>query len=344
MTALGTKIRKILIVGPSWVGDMVMAQALFIFLKKRYPIAELHVLAAEWTFSLLSCMPEVTHAIKQPFGHGELKIVERYRFAQSLKRYQYDLAIVLPNSFKSALIPWFAGIPRRRGWLGEMRYVVLNEQQRLNKKLYPLMVEQYLALGLEPTEVLPRPYPIPHFSISSLNQQQILNKLNLILEGKPILAIAAGGEFGVSKRWLPEYFATVANQKIREGWSVWLFGSSKDQAINQQIMALTQQACIDFSGQLQLSETITLLSLVSGLISNDSGLMHVAAALKKPLVAIYGSTSPAFTPPLSIDAKVIKRELPCQPCFQRECPLGHHQCMRDISPNEVLNAVLDWRT
>ncbi len=332
--------KKILVVGPSWVGDTVMAQALFRLLKQRHPSAELHVLAPAWTFSLLACMPEVTKVIPMPIAHGELKLIERYRIGRALRAEQYDQAIVLPNSFKSALIPWFAGIPKRTGWLRELRYGLLNDYRHLDKTRYPLMVMQYLALGLPEGETLPDPMPTPHMSVTQAAQTAALAKIPEIqLGSKPILGLGAGAEFGPSKRWTESHFAEVARQKLAEGWDVWLFGSPKDRHITERVNAETGNQCVNIAGRTELSETIALLSLITKLVTNDSGLMHMAAALQKPVVAVYGSTSPDFTPPLSDKAQVLKLNLPCQPCFQRECPLKHHRCMKDLLPAQVLSAL-----
>jgi len=334
---------KILIIGPSWIGDMVMAQSLFRLLKQQNPDAMIDVLAPAWTFSLLSCMQEVNQAIEMPITHGELKLGARYQLAKKLRANQYDQAIVLPNSFKSALIPLFAGIPKRTGWLGEFRHFILNDARRLNKKRYPLMIEQYMALGLEPNQPLPSSYPYPEFTVAKAAQEAVLAKLKPLWRGRPVLALGAGAAFGSAKRWPEEYFAEIANQKLAEGWDIWLFGSEGDRPITNKIMQMTDQACENISGRTVLSETIALLSLVSGVLTNDSGLMHMAAALKKPIIALYGPTSPSFTPPLAADASILKLNLACQPCFARECPLEHHRCMRDLTPVSVLQTMMAWR-
>ena len=333
---------KILIIGPSWVGDMVMAQGLFKLLRAQNPGVTIDVLAPSWTFSVLGCMPEVANAIEMPIGHGELKLMERYRIGKQLRANHYDQAIVLPNSFKSALIPYFARIPLRTGWLGEARYILLNDHRQLDEQRLPLMIEQYLALGLPKNVSLPKPYPHPAFTVTKAAEEAALAKHQPLWRGRKVIALGAGAEFGSSKRWPPDYYAELANRKIEDGFDVWLFGSPKDRAITDQVMALTDNRCENLAGRLQLSESIALLSLVSGVVTNDSGLMHIAAALQKPLIAIYGSTSPRFTPPLSEQAVVLQLQLACQPCFQRECPLKHHQCMRDILPQQVADAMTAW--
>jgi heptosyltransferase-2 len=334
--------KKVLIIGPSWVGDMVMAQSLFKLLKLRYPQVVLDVLSPSWTFSVLGCMPEIAEAIEMPIGHGELKLAERYRIGRKLSANGYDQAIVIPNSLKSALIPFFARIPLRTGWLGEMRYFLLNDARKLDKQRYPLMIEQCMALGLPAGESLPAPYPYPSFTVTQAAQDAALKKHQPLWRDRKVLALGAGAEFGPSKRWPPEYFAELANRKMAEGFDVWLFGSPKDKPVTDSIMQLTNNQCENLAGRLELSESIALLSLVSGVVTNDSGLMHIAAALQKPVIAIYGSTSPSFTPPLSNNASILKLNLDCQPCFQRECPLKHHRCMRDISPDMVVNAMTAW--
>lgn len=334
--------KRILIIGPAWVGDMVMSQSLFRLLKQENPEAVIDVLAPAWTFSLIKCMPEISEAIELPITHGELKLSVRYQLAKQLRARQYDQAIVLQNSFKSALIPWLAGIPVRTGWRGEWRYGLLNDLRKLDKKAYPLMIEQFMALGLPANAPLPNPSLYPLFTVTKAQQEAVLAKHKPIWRGKPILALCAGAEFGPSKRWPEEYYAEVANQKLAEGWDIWLFGSPKDRPITDRVQELTNHQCENLAGRLELSESIQLLSLTSGLVTNDSGLMHVAAALDKPLIAIYGSTSPAFTPPLSDKSKVLKLNLECQPCFERVCPLKHNRCMRDLVPAMVLAEMSAW--
>jgi heptosyltransferase-2 len=333
---------KILIVGPAWIGDMVMAQSLFRLLKQRDAQTTIDVLAPAWTFSILRCMPEVRQAIEMPLAHGELGLGARRRLGKQLRAHGYDQAIVLPNSFKSALVPWFARIPRRTGWLGEFRHIVLNDSRRLDKTKYPLMIEQFMALGLDAGEALPAEYPYPAFQVAKNSQEATLAKIKPVWRGRPVLGMSPGAAYGPAKRWPEEYFADVANTMIARGWDVWLFGSEGDRPLTDKIMQLTSQRCENISGRTELHETIDLLSLVSGVVTNDSGLMHMAAALNKPVAALYGSTSPAFTPPLSQNARIIKLDLPCQPCFERVCPLGHFRCMRDLTPDRVLTAMSDW--
>jgi heptosyltransferase-2 len=332
--------KKILIVGPAWVGDMVMAQCLFKLLKQHDPQVIIDVLASAWSLPLLARMPEVSSAIVMPLGHGQLGLRERYRLGKQLRAHQYDQAIVLPNSFKSALVLWWAKIPRRTGWRGEMRYFVLNDVRRLDKARYPLMIERFMALGLEPDEPLRPDYPLPELQISADSQKAALAKHQITYPDSPVLALCPGAEFGPAKQWPAEYYAEVARKKLQEGWQVWIFGSPKDNAIAEKILQMTEQRSLNLAGKTQLEEAVDLLSLATVVVSNDSGLMHIGAALRKPLVAIYGATSPAFTPPLHKEAKILSLKLECQPCFQRTCPLKHHRCMRELMPDSVLDAIM----
>ncbi len=332
---------KILIVGPSWVGDMVMAQSLFILLKQQHPEAEIEVLAPPWTNPLLARMPEVAASLSLPFGHGELRIKERFQLGKSL-RGEYDRAIVLPNSLKSALIPAFAKIPIRTGWRGEMRFGLLNDIRLLDKNKYPLMVQRFDALAFENGKDLPTELPNPALVAEPISEETLQN-LGLH-QDRPVVAFCPGAEFGPAKRWPEEHYAEVAKAQINAGRQVWLFGSAKDEPVAETIRAELDENqqihCHSLAGKTELATAIDLLATVAAVVTNDSGLMHVAAALGKPLVAIYGSTSPGFTPPLSKAVSIQSIEVECGPCFQRECPHSHLKCLREL-PAERVNQALE---
>jgi heptosyltransferase-2 len=335
---------KILIVGPSWVGDMVMAQTLFITLKSQHPNAVIDVLAPQWSRPILERMPEVNAALDMPVGHGSLQLGMRRKLGQQLSHEGYDQAIVLPNSLKSALVPFFAGIPKRTGWRGEMRYGLLNDIRLLNKARYPLMIERFIALASKGGAVLPDLLPRPNLAINQGNVAACLEKYALALK-RPVLALCPGAEFGEAKRWPANHYATVAQHKINEGWQVWLFGSEKDHAVAEQIKdQLTEKVrehTVNLAGQTSLADAVDLMSNADAVVSNDSGLMHIAAALGRPLVVLYGSSSPDFTPPLSDRVKVLRTGIECSPCFKRECPLEHLKCLKDLSAETVLQAMAE---
>lgn len=333
--------RRILLVGPSWVGDMVMAQSLFQLLKKRNPGGVIDVLAPAWSRPLLERMPEVRRAIDIPVGHGELKLGTRWKLGRSLKD-QYDQAIVLPNSLKSALLPLFAGIETRTGWRGEMRFGFINDIRLLDVKRYPLMVQRFNALAFPDDFRKPVPAPFPALTIDQEGLPGVLEKFGLKIE-IPVLALCPGAEFGESKRWPGEHYAAVAEARIRMGWQVWLFGSQKDREGAEQIRSTLdpalQGSVFNLCGDTSLGEAVDLMSCATAVVSNDSGLMHVAAALQRPLVAVYGSTSPQFTPPLAERVAIVRIDLDCSPCFERTCRYGHYHCLTQLAPAQVLEAL-----
>jgi heptosyltransferase-2 len=335
------KYPKILVVGPSWVGDMVMAQSLFIALKNSHPGCQIDVLAPAWTLSLLETMPEVSKAIAISLPRGKFGLMARIKLGLSLRSEGYDQAILLPNTWKSALTPFFANIPIRTGYLGECRWGLLNDIRKLDKRVLTMTVQRFVALGLPLDAPLPPVCPQPALSISQDRQQAVIEQFKLALNTASvnILALCPGAEYGPAKRWPAQYYADVARHKIAQGWQVWLFGSAKDQADAAQINSETSGRCTDFTGRTSLAEAVDLMSLATAVISNDSGLMHVAAALNKKVIAIYGSSDPDFTPPLNDKAHIISLNLDCAPCFKRECPLGHSQCLTGIMPEQVLDAM-----
>lgn len=334
-------VPSILVVGPSWVGDMVMAQSLFKVLRREHPKWHIDVLAPPWSQGLLGRMAEVRDAIPLPIGHGQLALGQRRAIGKSLRGQGYPQAIVLPNSLKSVLIPWWAGIPRRTGYTGEVRFGLLNDRRRLDKSVLTRTVERFAALGFEPRQATDLPYlPTPSLESSDRLIDRALQRLAIERPAEPILALCPGAEFGPAKRWPEEHFAAVAQHALKQGWRVWILGSANDAPVAEAITAL-QPACVNLCGRTELEEVIDLLALSRAVVTNDSGLMHIAAALSKPMVALFGSSDPAFTPPLDRQAKVISLRLPCSPCFQRKCPRKHLRCLRDIPPERVI-AQLPW--
>lgn len=328
---------KILIMGPSWVGDMVLAHSLFQSLKAQNPDVVIDVAAPGWTLPLLERMPEVHEAIALPFKHGQLALLERIRFGRSLKDKGYTQAILLVNSFKSAILPLAAGIPQRTGFLGEFRYGLLNDIRPLDKRQLPRTVDRFVALGLKQNQILDiSKITNPRLIANQDNAMRALQKHSMSKPAQKILGLCPGAEYGAAKRWPTEYYAEVASKALNNGWQVWLFGSDKDIPVTSTINDLTRGRCEDWGGKTSLGEAIDLMSLCDTVISNDSGLMHVAAALDKKVIAIYGSSDPHHTPPMHPDAIVQYLGLDCSPCFKRECPLGHLNCLKQISPAQVI--------
>ncbi len=332
---------SILVVGPSWVGDMVMAQSLFMRLRQLRPNAIIDVLAPAWSKPLLARMPEVNAAIEMPLGHGRLGLKSRWQLGKSL-RGRYTQAILLPNSWKSAIVPYAARIPLRTGWLGEMRYGLLNDARQLDKSLLSMTVQRFVALAdKQDTHSTPEIMP-PRLTVSRESALAACAALELNAESEgTLLALCPGAEYGEAKRWPLEYYAQLARLHIRQGGQVWLFGSDKDADVCREIGVSAGTSCHNLAGRTSLAQAVDLMSLADLVVSNDSGLMHMAAALDRPLVAIYGSSDPNFTPPLNKQHRILSLGLDCSPCFKRECPLGHLDCLRKISVAQVSAALTE---
>ena len=320
-----------LVVGPSWVGDMVMAQALFKFLSAAEPDHAIDVLAPAWSLPIVARMPEVRNGIAADTGHGELALGKRIALGRRLRGH-YDRAIVLPRSLKSALVPWLARVPKRTGFRGEMRYGLINDMRPFDPDRLDQTVKRYLALGpADSAEVTA--IPEPALRVSATNQAAAIERLGLQTE-RPVVAFMPGAEYGPAKCWPLEHFAALADALDAEGFAVWVLGSEKDSPAGEAIAAAS--GARNICGRTSLEDVIDLLGYASQAVSNDSGLMHVAAAVGTFVHAIYGSSSPLFTPPLTARRQVYWLELECSPCFERECPLGHLNCLNRIEPGRVL--------
>jgi heptosyltransferase-2 len=326
---------RILIVAPSWIGDTLLAQPLLRRLHDRLVHVSLDALAPPWCGPLLARMPEINEVIASPFAHGELKLGARWKLGRELAQRKYDQAIVLPNSFKAALVPFFADIPLRAGFVGEYRYGILNLVHKLDRAKLPLMAERYAQLAEKPGAELQRPLPAVRLEADPVNTARTTSRLNLD-RSRPVAAFCPGAEYGPAKRWPARHFAALARELAGRGYAIWLIGSGKDMELGEEIRTQSGMACENLCGKTDLAAAIDLIACAKLVVSNDSGLMHVAAALGKPLVALYGSSSPDHTPPLLETARIVKTGIECSPCYQRECPLGHFKCMNDLLPQQVL--------
>ena len=291
-----------------------------------------HFLAPSATAPLATRMAGVASVQRIGTNHGALGLGERLRAGRRLRRMGFDQAIVLPGSFKSALTPLFAGIPRRTGWRGEFRYGALNDARKLDASRWPRLVDRFAALaGVAPEA--------PRLTADPAARDRLLAKHGLRADG-PVVALCPGAEYGPAKRWPAEHFAALARRCAGAGAEVWIVGSTKERALGDAIcMTDSGRVAVNLAGRTSLLEAVDLLSAASAVVSNDSGLLHVAAALDVPVAAVYGSTSPDFTPPLGARTVTLQRELGCRPCFRRECPLGHTDCLRGLAPAEVFAAL-----
>jgi heptosyltransferase-2 len=337
-------MQSILIIAPNWIGDAVSTQPLLANLKVLYPDSKIDILASHWVAPIYRACSEVHEVIEANFEHKKLQWNLRKQLAKEIEAKNYQVCFILPNSFKSALIPWLANIPFRIGYRGEMRFGLINSAlDNPSKVNRPPMVEHYLALSdlLKEDDSPPFGKLAPRLNVSTSAKQSVENKLqNANISDDFIYVMCPGAEYGPTKRWPTEHFAVLAQKLIAENPSIQIviLGSKSDYVLGKEITSQTKQASNihNWCGNTSLDEAIALIGMSKAVISNDSGLMHIAAALQTPQVAIFGSSDPAHTPPLSSKAKVIWLNMPCSPCHKRICPLGHLRCLKDILPQQVL--------
>ena len=333
---------KILIIGPSWVGDSVMAQTLYKRLKKEIPECTIDVFCPEWCMTLTKRMPEVSKGIASPFQHGEVKLISRYNYGRQLSETSYDRSIVLTNSLKSSLIPFFAQIPIRTGWLGEMRYAFINDIRTLEKKDGNLMVEKFAALSIEKQNYNLENLPLPSLQVDLKNQQEKLDSLGINAD-LPCLAICPGAEFGPSKKWPPKFYSEVAKEYVKNGWNVLSFGSQNDIVTGYEIQNLNnldeEKNFHNLIGKTTLEDVVDLLAFCEKVVTNDSGLMHIAAAVDRPLIALYGPSSPEYTPPLISRRRIIRKTEGYEKIRRGDTDEGYHQSLLSIEPSEVIRAL-----
>lgn len=317
---------------------MVMAQSLCIDLHRQHPGIEIDVVSPSWSRGIVARMPEVRDAVEVPVEHGELGLAVRRRVGRELRSRGYDRAIVLPRSLKAALVPFFAGIPRRTGYRGELRYGLINDMRPFDGRRVPQTVQRFVALGRPRDSPLPPDTPHPRLVVAEANLIHVLGLLGLDRE-RPIVCLVPGARYGPSKQWPAEHFGDLAQGLDGRGYQVWICGSKADREAARVIRERAQERPIDLTGRTKLEDVVDLFSIAEQVVTNDTGLMHIASAVGARVVALYGSTTPECTPPLTDDKHVIYLDLECSPCGERRCPLGHYKCLRDVSADRVLGAI-----
>lgn len=334
---------KIVVVAPSWIGDAIVAQPLIRVLKQRHPETVVDVVANRIVAPVYTRMAEVDGIFDSPLKHGQLNWSGICQTADLLSKRHYDEAIVLPNSFKSALITWRAKIPVRRGFLGEARFFLLNEIVSRDPKRRLRLVDRYLMLADSKSSPIAAndAFSPPNLASSPETQGRLLARFGLA-DNNRFIAFCPGAEYGPAKRWPVEHYGILAHLLVEQGYLVCLVGSEKDREIGQAIVAASgvkPENCKNLCGETTLDEAIDLLAAAAFAVTNDSGLMHVAASVGTPLVAIYGSTDPNYTPPLSESAIVVQNPQPCSPCFKRTCRYDHYRCLKSITPETVFQNI-----
>lgn len=335
---MANSVMGLLVIGPSWVGDMVMAQSLFMTLKARYPHATIGVVAPAWSQPILERMPEVDEVLPLAVGHGEFGLASRRELARRLKG-RFDRAIVLPRSWKAALVPFMARIPQRIGFLGEYRYGLLKERRKLDKQILDQTVKRFVSLGLPLDEAVRGDFAIPKPRLT-IDRDNLVNlRLAHTLSSRPAIGMMPGAEYGPAKQWPLDYFHQLAKKLIADGYEIRVFGGPKDHDGANTIAEGLPQAH-NLCGKTALADAVDLLADCRQVVTNDSGLMHVAAAVGVRIHALYGSSSPAYTPPLTDNAVIHYLGLSCSPCFERTCPLGHTNCLNELHVDSVYQAIL----
>ena len=317
-----------------------MAQPLIALIRQYDESGRIDVLAPPHVAPIFDAMAEVAQVIIAPNAHGKLQLGQRLRLGRQLRQHRYDRSYVLPNSFKSALVPWIAGIPLRIGHRGEARYGLINRPHEPGPARNRPMVEFYAQLAFEPRHPLLASIPNPALARQSDRESAVLARYG-ISANEPLIVLCPGAEFGPAKRWPARHFGALASMVCAE-WpeaNIVLLGSTQERALATEIAALSGQPLKNLCGETSLAEALALIAQASGVVSNDSGLMHVAAAYGRPQVAVFGSSDPRHTPPRSPRAQVQWLHLECSPCFQRECPLGHTNCLNQILPMTVFESL-----
>jgi heptosyltransferase II len=329
---------RILIVAPSWVGDTILSEPLVALLRDPFEDPIVDVLVNSWCAPVYQRMRGIRRIIENPIGHGKFDLAGRRALARSLKAEGYTHSFILPNSWKSALVPYLARIPKRVGYKGEGRFGLLSDARPLDKKAMPRLVERFAALAVPRGGLVPMA-PAPVLVPDTVNRANAMRALHLKTD-RPVIVLCPGAEFGAAKRWPPNQFAELAAMFLHDNLQVWIVGSPNDRIAADAVLnslGENMHKVRDLTARTDLGTAIDILSSASLVVSNDSGLMHAAAAVGVPLVALFGSSSPVYTPPLSPLAHIAKIDIACSPCFKRECPLGHFKCMRELKPAIVYN-------
>lgn len=326
--------RRYLIVGPSWVGDMVMAQSLFITLKNLYPDCLIDVIAPEWSLPILERMPQVNQGIALAIGHGKFSLLTRIKKGLALRANKYTHSIVLPRSWKSALVPFFAKAKVRTGFRGEMRYGLLNDVRPLDKETLKQTVQRYVSHAYHLGKNQAPETPFPRLDVNKVNRERLIKKLGLNFD-KLVIAMMPGAEYGPAKQWPVKYYRELAVLLIDKNYQVWVIGSVKEKKLGKTIVENLGEHAINLCGKTDLVDTVDLLSCAEQVVTNDSGLMHVAAAVGVVVNVVYGSSTPDYTPPLTDKVAIHYRNLSCSPCFKKVCPFGHSNCLLEISVKKV---------
>jgi heptosyltransferase-2 len=324
----------ILIVPYMWIGDFVRGHTVVKLLRQRHPACAIDILTTPTVAPLIDYMPGVRKGIPADLPRRRLAFTQHAELAKRLAAQGYGRALVLPRTWKSALAPYLAGIPVRTGFVGEARFALINDL-RFGERRLPRMIDRCATLALARNERKPTAWPMPELIVPAAEIASWRERLRLAANARPVIAFAPGA-VGPAKRWPAAYFAQLAKCLVAEGNSVWILGSEQEKKLAVDIRDGDGGHIHDLTGP-DLRDAILALAAAQAVVSNDSGLLHVAAALGKPSVGIFGPTSPWHWAPLNPLAAILEttKELACRPCHKPVCRIGHHRCMHDITPEQA---------
>jgi len=330
-----------LVIAPNWIGEAVMAQPLLALLRQRDPEMRIDALCVPRTAPVFAAMPEVGHVFHAPEPAGRLaRLTAHLKLGRTLRAHDYRRAYVLADLRGSGLPALIAGIPERIGHAGDAHRLLLNRRHEAPASGALPLIERYARLAFEPGEPLPGKVPAPRLMRRPDRERAVRAQFELA-EGGPLILLCPGAEHGPARRWPTRHFATLASL-LSDEWpeaDVVVLGSAAERATATEIAALSGQPVRNLVGQTGVEEALALVSQAAGVVSGDTGMMHLAAAFGRPQVAIFGATDPRHTPPLSPRAHVEWLHLPCSPCLGHDCAFGHADCLAHIAPTAVFESL-----
>ena len=325
--------QKLLIIPQNWLGDIVMSQTLLKKIKSNNPKTSIDILVNSSLKNLVERMPEINKVIILDCNHRELGLFKRLRLAKEIKKSSYDRSIVLSRSLKSSLIPYFAKIPIRTGELGELRYLLINDLKEFSKESRRKTASRYISMYSDNNEELSENY-YPSLDSNSENIKNLSEKYDL-KKDKKVIIFAPGAAFGPSKMWPVNKFRELG-KKLNNDFKILILGSNNEKSIGNDIV--TNKNMVNLCGKTSIADAVDLMHISKFCVSNDSGLMHLAAATNTKSISIYGSTSPDFTPPLTKNKDIHYKGISCSPCFEKKCKYGHYNCLVDIHSDDVFKS------
>lgn len=339
MNKLETKhINRILIRAANWVGDAVMSLPMITSVKKNFPHADIYILVKPWTAPIFENNPDIDYIIIYDAKKKHNGIWGFLRLIKELRQYKFDLAVLIPNAFSSALISFFAGIPNRLGYNTDARTLLLTHPVPMKpeyKKQHQIDYYMGILKGVS-LHTFSNKLKLILCPCERINAENILKNAG-VENFSRIIGINPGAAFGSAKRWFPEQYAQLCQrfQAEYDNVSILVFGGPGEDKLGKKICDIVGNKCINLCGKTTLRQAAALIEKCSLFITNDSGLMHIAAGLNVPQIAIFGPTNHTTTSPASLNSHIVRVPIPCSPCMKQECPLGHHNCMKAVTVEMV---------